>query len=156
MELFEYIKSQLPQMPNSAIMKQLGASQELIDYVKETPENTNLRVMETLESGKIVLWTANGLLGEEQVSGNLPNNNNPNYPIGRYVWDYNYDEEDYETRMWIYMGEPTGIINGDALEIYSDNDTLKARATSATCDFWDNNEIDTDTKNVEVYAPMCI
>lgn len=45
MELFEYIKSQLPQMPNSAIMKQLGASEELIDYVKETPWNTNWNVI---------------------------------------------------------------------------------------------------------------
>lgn len=45
MELFEYIKSQLPQMPNSAIMKQMGASEELIDYVKETPWNTNLAIV---------------------------------------------------------------------------------------------------------------
>lgn len=50
MELFEYIKSQLPQMPNSAIMKQLGASQELIDYVKETPENTNFAIAEVIGS----------------------------------------------------------------------------------------------------------
>lgn len=45
MELFEYIKSQLPQMPNSAIMKQLGASDELVEYVKETTWNTNLAIV---------------------------------------------------------------------------------------------------------------
>ena len=53
MELFEYIKSQLPQMPNTVIMKQLGASQELIDYVKETPWNTNLNVMGSIGEPKI-------------------------------------------------------------------------------------------------------
>lgn len=52
MNLFEYIKSQLPQMPNSAIMKQMGASEELIDYVKETPWNTNLNIIETFEINK--------------------------------------------------------------------------------------------------------
>lgn len=51
MELFEYIKSQLPQMPNSAIMKQMGASEELIDYVKETPWNTNLNMLNSLDGG---------------------------------------------------------------------------------------------------------
>ncbi len=59
MELFEYIKSQLPQMPNSAIMKQLGASQELIDYVKETPENTNFAIAEVIEGsggGDAEVW----------------------------------------------------------------------------------------------------
>lgn len=47
MELFEYIKSQLPQMPNVAIMKDLGASDELVEYVKETTWNTNLGMLET-------------------------------------------------------------------------------------------------------------
>ena len=45
MELFEYIKSQLPQMPNVAIMKDMGASDELVEYVKESPENTNLNIL---------------------------------------------------------------------------------------------------------------
>lgn len=45
MELFEYIKSQLPQMPNVQIMKDMGASDELVEYVKESPENTNLNVI---------------------------------------------------------------------------------------------------------------
>lgn len=51
MDLFEYIKSQLPQMPNVAIMKDLGASDELVEYVKESPENTNLNVMGSITSG---------------------------------------------------------------------------------------------------------
>ena len=49
MELFEYIKSQLPQMPNVAIMRQLGASEELIEYIRETPWNTNWNIIETFE-----------------------------------------------------------------------------------------------------------
>lgn len=48
MNLFEYIKSQLPQMPNVAIMRQLGASEELIEYVRYTPWNTNLNVAESI------------------------------------------------------------------------------------------------------------
>ena len=47
MELFEYIKSQLPQMPNVQIMKDMGASDELVEYVKETTWNTNLGMMAT-------------------------------------------------------------------------------------------------------------
>lgn len=52
MELFEYIKSQLPQMPNVQIMKDLGASDELVEYVKESPENTNLNVMGSIGENK--------------------------------------------------------------------------------------------------------
>lgn len=47
MNLFEYIKSQLPQMPNVQIMKDMGANDELIKYVKKTPWNTNLNILET-------------------------------------------------------------------------------------------------------------
>lgn len=54
MELFEYIKSQLPQMPNSAIMKQMGASEELIDYVKETPWNTNLNIINIFQNEDLI------------------------------------------------------------------------------------------------------
>lgn len=49
MNLFEYIKSQLPQMPNVAIMRQLGASEELIEYIRETPWNTNFAIAEVIE-----------------------------------------------------------------------------------------------------------
>ena len=50
MNLFEYIKSQLPQMPNIAIMEQLGATQKLIDYVKYTTWNTNLGMLDSLKN----------------------------------------------------------------------------------------------------------
>ena len=69
MELFEYIKSQLPQMPNSAIMKQLGASQELIDYVKKTPENTNFAIAEVIEgsgSGDAEVWFVGSEYSDKQ------------------------------------------------------------------------------------------
>lgn len=68
MELFEYIKSQLPQMPNVAIMKDLGASDELVEYVKESPENTNLNVMGSITSsggGDAEVW----LVGDTGESG---------------------------------------------------------------------------------------
>lgn len=68
MELFEYIKSQLPQMPNVQIMKDMSASDELVEYVKESPENTNLGMMETLGCGNEPtpsgeVWYT-GILGE--------------------------------------------------------------------------------------------
>lgn len=44
MELFEYIKSQLPN-PNAAIMYELGATDALVNYVLYTPENTNLAML---------------------------------------------------------------------------------------------------------------
>ena len=78
MELFEYIKSQLPQMPNVQIMKDLGASDVLVEYVKESPENTNLNVMETLgcgggSTGEVWATSENGELGlvinENEASG---------------------------------------------------------------------------------------
>ena len=45
MNLIDYIKSQLPSMPNVAIMKDLGASEELIEYVRKTPWNTNMGIV---------------------------------------------------------------------------------------------------------------
>lgn len=48
MELFEYIKSQLPQQPNTSIMYDMGASSELVEYVKYTPWNTNLNIVENI------------------------------------------------------------------------------------------------------------
>ena len=59
MELFEYIKSQLPQMPNVQIMKDMGANDELVEYIKESPENTNLNVMGSITSdggGDAEVW----------------------------------------------------------------------------------------------------
>ena len=54
MELLQYIKSQLPQEPNVAIMKSLDASDELINYVKETPWNTNLNVLKNFNNTEII------------------------------------------------------------------------------------------------------
>lgn len=75
MDLFEYIKSQLPQMPNSAIMKQMGASKELIDYVKETPWNTNLNIFRSLSKEEKVLGPVINITSDWNVaehSGSMP------------------------------------------------------------------------------------
>ena len=45
MNLFDYIKSQLPSMPNVAIMKDMGASDELVEYIRKTPWNTNTAML---------------------------------------------------------------------------------------------------------------
>ena len=52
MNLIDYIKSQLPSMPNVAIMKDLGASDELIEYVRKTPWNTNMGIVGEFSGGE--------------------------------------------------------------------------------------------------------
>lgn len=58
MNLNEYIK-QSYKRPNKQILETLGASETLIDYVMETPGNTNISVVECLINGgteEIVLF----------------------------------------------------------------------------------------------------
>ena len=50
MELLEYIKKNY-KTPNVAVLKTLGASKELIEYLCKTPWNTNIKVVESLISG---------------------------------------------------------------------------------------------------------
>ena len=50
MELLEYIKRNY-RTPNPQVLKSLGASEELIGYLRKTPWNTNIKVVEGLISG---------------------------------------------------------------------------------------------------------
>jgi len=50
MELLEYIKKNY-KTPNVAVLRTLGASEELIEYLTNTPWNTNMKVIEGLISG---------------------------------------------------------------------------------------------------------
>lgn len=50
MELLEYIKKNY-KTPNVAVLRTLGASEELIEYLTNTPWNTNMKVVESLISG---------------------------------------------------------------------------------------------------------
>ena len=47
MDLLNYIK-QSYERPNKAILKSLGASEELIKYLTESPWNTNFEIVKTL------------------------------------------------------------------------------------------------------------
>lgn len=47
MELLEYIKKNY-KTPNVAVLRTLGASEELIEYLCKTPWNTNIKVVEGL------------------------------------------------------------------------------------------------------------
>lgn len=47
MNLLEYIEMSMTR-PNRAVLKGLGASEELITYLMESPQNTNLNVVKTL------------------------------------------------------------------------------------------------------------
>ena len=50
MELLEYIKKNY-KTPNVAVLRTLGASEELIEYLTNTPWNTNMKIVESLISG---------------------------------------------------------------------------------------------------------
>ena len=50
MELLEYIKKNY-KTPNVAVLRTLGATDELIKYLINTPNNTNMKVVESLISG---------------------------------------------------------------------------------------------------------
>lgn len=47
MNLLEYIKMSMTR-PNRAVLKGLGANEELIEYLMESPHNTNINVVKTL------------------------------------------------------------------------------------------------------------
>lgn len=50
MELFEYIKKSY-KTPNPFVVKSLGGSEELVEYLRETPWNTNLNVVNAYYGG---------------------------------------------------------------------------------------------------------
>lgn len=50
MELLEYIKKNY-KTPNVAVLRTLGASEELIEYLTNTPWNTNMKIAEGLIGG---------------------------------------------------------------------------------------------------------
>ena len=51
MDLLEYIKRNY-ETPNPYIIKDLGGSEELIEYLRDTPWNTNLNMLGSLGSGR--------------------------------------------------------------------------------------------------------
>ena len=62
MTLNEYIK-QNQLNPNPILLSQFGASQELIDYLLYTPENTNLNMVDSIAANK----SNNAVVGEAVV-----------------------------------------------------------------------------------------
>lgn len=50
MELLDYIRKNY-KTPNIAVLKTLGATDELIKYLTNTPNNTNMKIVESLISG---------------------------------------------------------------------------------------------------------
>ena len=50
MELLDYIRKNY-KTPNIAVLRTLGASEELIEYLTNTPWNTNMKVVESLIGG---------------------------------------------------------------------------------------------------------
>lgn len=139
MELFEYIKSQLPQMPNSAIMKQLGASEELIDYVKETPWNTNWNVI-----GSIASSGGGGDTGEVWLVGDT----GTEYQGMKIFQLSNAGDTDHMAELVANGENYTVFLDGVELSYYnkqpSDSDYVAV-------DWTDTDDYSTMTKQVAVY-----
>lgn len=134
MELFEYIKSQLPQMPNSAIMKQMGASEELIDYVKKTPWNTNLNVI-----GSIAGSGGGGDTGEVWLVGNNPDE------YGVYTLS-NVGETDHINELYEHAENYKVFLNGEELAVFSDT-----REEDYEVDWYDSDPDVDPVQNVSIY-----
>lgn len=124
MELFEYIKSQLPHLPNPAIMKNMGASEELIDYVREIVWNTNLNVIGSIMSPSdgAEVW----LVGEVSDGyAQLHNNGDTNYIVKLHT-----NAENYQV-----------FLNGEELPYFEGDDDLKT---------WQDVEGDSYSKSVAI------
>ena len=152
MELFEYIKSQLPQMPNVAIMKDLGASDELVEYVKKTTWNTNLGMMETLgcddepaPSGEV--WftgtvdasqACNGTIRQVSLSPTTiadlkafnDNIENLNISVNDVDLPYftNTSDESFASGMWYDSEQEESVTYGFMIEVVMEDDYLMAMA----------------------------
>lgn len=138
MELFEYIKSQLPQMPNVQIMKDLGASEALVEYVKESPENTNLNVMGSITNpsgGDAEVWfTGNQYEDDDGMRGFILNGSadhfnelftNPtNYDIYLDNIELPFYELDGTDRTWRDTENPTSMAK--TFLLYNDGSGIEA------------------------------
>ena len=132
MNLFEYIKSQLPQMPNVQIMKDLGASDELIDYVKETPWNTNFAIAEVIEG------SGGGDTGE--------------------VWFVGSEYDDYDGQRFFALSsvgdidhKPELYRDAENYDIYLNNKKLPYLTASTEDCSWANTEDPSNaTENVKI------
>ena len=143
MNLFEYIKSQLPQMPNIQIMKDLGASDELVEYVKKTPENTNLNVMRSITSsgGDAEVWlistayedvdeirilTLSGT--EEHITELFSNTNHYNVYLQDIELPYYFEQtmEQMTIKVWTDTTVPQNFTK--LVRLISSNDTITCQA----------------------------
>lgn len=137
MELFEYIKSQLPQMPNVQIMKDMGASDELVEYIKESPENTNLNVM-----GSIANPSGDSDTGEIWFIGNSYNETES---YRAFELD-SVDTTDHATELFTNGENYTVYLNGEELPYYQ-----KIEQSGYTIVGWaDTEEAAASTKNVAI------
>ena len=70
MNLLEYIRKSF-RTPNVAVLKSLGANDKLIEYLKETPWNTNMNMISSIGGStpserKAIVGTA--IVGQDKVS----------------------------------------------------------------------------------------
>ena len=135
MELFEYIKSQLPQMPNVQIMKDMGASDELVEYVKESPENTNLNVIGSITNpgggGDAEVWLV-GDTGTEQDE------------MMQFVLS-NVGDTDHMAELWTNAENYQVFLNGAELPYFFDMSTEYGTKT-----FADSNTEESISKMVQI------
>lgn len=95
------------------------------------------------------LWTLTGLYGNggSLRNGTLPNDNNPNYPVGRYAWG-----DDGE---WVYQGEPTNEVTYGIVEVYKENEEIKSHSVNEFCEVFINDTVNAETHTIEAYLVTC-
>ena len=125
---------------------------ESVQYIKVTETDGSIERANPYgcEGGgePTVLWTMEGLYDStSRWSGTVPNNNNPDYPVGRYSWN---------DGAWKYEGAPTNVVTERIVEIYKDNDEIKARSVNARCTVFGDDTVDAESHTITVYQMNCL
>lgn len=112
MELLEYIKKNY-KTPNVAVLRTLGASEELIEYLCKTPWNTNIKVVESLIDNK----------GDDEGGGKFPGEIICQSIITEYSKAYDDDDDyNYGRATTDFNEQVYNIKVGDELNIYIEDE----------------------------------
>jgi hypothetical protein len=125
MDLLNYIKRNY-ETPNPYIIKDLGGSEELIEYLRNTPWNTNLNMLSSLGSG--------GSEPEVWLVGDTPDQGS--------ITLHNVDDIDHIEELFLNSGNYTVFLNGEELFLLIQSESLIAWA--------DSTEYSSVTKSIQI------
>lgn len=112
MELLDYIRKNY-KTPNVAVLRTLGASEELIEYLTNTPWNTNIKVVESLTDNK----------SDDEGGGKFPGEIICQSIITSYQKAYDDDDDyGYGQATTDFNEQVYNIEVGDKLNIYIENE----------------------------------